>query len=46
MSGLFTELRQRNVFRVAAAYLTVAWLLLQIIETVDGLLTLPEWMGL
>ena len=32
--SLFNELKRRNVFRVGAAYLVVAWLLLQIMDTV------------
>jgi adenylate cyclase len=33
MSGFFSELRRRNVFRVGIAYLAVAWLVLQVAET-------------
>lgn len=32
--SLFTELRNRNVFRVAAAYVLSAWLLIQVVETI------------
>ena len=32
--GLVSELRRRNVFRVAAAYVVVAWLVVQVAETV------------
>lgn len=31
---LFAELKRRNVFRVAAAYLVSAWLIIQVVETV------------
>ena len=31
---LFNELRRRNVFRVAAAYLVSAWLIIQVVETI------------
>jgi TolB-like protein len=34
MSGLFQELKRRNVFRVAIAYLAVAWLILQVADIV------------
>jgi TolB-like protein len=44
MSGLFSELRRRNVFRVAAAYLVIGWLLLQVADTVIPALHLPEWI--
>ena len=30
----FDELKRRNVFRVGAAYLVVAWLALQVIDVV------------
>jgi len=31
---LLTELKRRNVFRVAAAYIVSAWLIIQVVETV------------
>jgi len=31
--SLFKELKQRNVFRVAAAYLAGAWLLIEVAQT-------------
>jgi uncharacterized membrane protein YhdT len=37
------ELRRRNVFKVGAAYLIVAWLIAQITNVVDRPLGLPEW---
>ena len=33
MVRVFQELRRRNVDRVAAAYLAVAWLIVQVVET-------------
>ena len=39
---LFEELRRRNVFRVAAAYLVTAWLLLQVVDVVGPLLGLSD----
>jgi len=32
--SLFAELKRRNVLRVAAAYLVLAWLLIQVTETI------------
>lgn len=32
--SLFNELKRRNVFRVAAAYVVAAWLLIQVAETI------------
>lgn len=34
MSRFFDELKRRNVFRVAAAYIVSAWLIIQVVETV------------
>jgi TolB-like protein len=42
--GLFNELKRRHVFKVGAAYLIVAWLLLQIIDVVSPILLLPLWI--
>jgi adenylate cyclase len=39
---LFEELKRRNVFRVAIAYVVVAWLVLQVGETLAPALRLPE----
>ena len=41
--SFWTELRRRNVFRVAAAYAVVAWLLIEISDTIFPRLQLPEW---
>lgn len=41
-SGFFAELRRRNVYRVALAYLVAAWLLVQVAATVFPYLGLPD----
>jgi TolB-like protein/Flp pilus assembly protein TadD len=43
--SLFAELRRRNVFRVAAAYVVIGWLVLQIAGTVIELIGAPPWLG-
>jgi TolB-like protein len=43
--GIFHELKRRNVFRVAIAYVVVTWLLLQVVDILVPMLTLPEWVG-
>ncbi|MGB5450101.1 MAG: hypothetical protein WBM80_14335 [Woeseiaceae bacterium] len=43
--SLFNELKRRNVFRVAIAYLVASWLLLQLADVLVPLLTLPEWVS-
>ncbi|MDJ0918064.1 MAG: tetratricopeptide repeat protein [Woeseiaceae bacterium] len=40
---LAAELRRRNVFRVAAAYLIVGWLLTEVLTTILPELGAPEW---
>ena len=42
--SLFKELKRRNVIRVAAAYVVIGWLLLQIASTLTPALHLPEWI--
>jgi adenylate cyclase len=42
--SFFTELKRRNVFRVGAAYLVVAWLVIQVTDTVVPALHLPGWI--
>ncbi len=43
--SLVVELRRRNVFRVAAAYLVVGWLLTEVLTTILPTLGAPEWMS-
>ena len=41
--SLLPELRRRNVFRVAAAYLVVGWLLTEVLTTILPTLGAPDW---
>ena len=41
----FTELRRRHVFRVAGAYLLLAWLVLQVTDVIISVLELPSGTG-
>ena len=41
----FAELKRRKVFRVAIAYVFVAWLLLQLGEILFDFLEVPTWAG-
>ena len=43
--SLFDELKRRNVFRVAIAFVIVAWLVLQVVDILVPMLALPEWVG-
>ena len=40
--SLFSELKRRNVLRVAAAYVAVSWLLIQVTETLFPVFGLPD----
>ncbi len=41
--SLFNELKRRKVFKVVIAYVIVAWLLLQVSDTLVPALHLPDW---
>jgi len=43
--SLVSELRRRNVFRMAVLYVVAAWLIMQVADAVIGLANLPEWIG-
>jgi TolB-like protein len=43
--SIVRELKRRNVFRVAIAYVIVGWLILQLTDVLMPLLSLPEWVG-
>ena len=43
--SLFTELKRRNVFRVALSYLVVGWLALQVFDVLVNTLELPAVWG-
>ena len=42
---VFEELRRRNVIRVGIAYLIGSWILLQVVDVLAPILTLPDWVG-
>jgi TolB-like protein len=44
LSSLFQELKRRNVFRVAIAYLAIAWLILQVADIVLENIGTPAWV--
>jgi hypothetical protein len=43
-TSLWAELKRRNVFRVAAAYAVVAWLLIQAADILLGNFGAPDWV--
>ena len=42
---LMSELKRRNVLRMAAIYVVAAWLILQFAEVLAGLTNIPDWLG-
>jgi len=42
--SFFNELKRRNVFKVGAAYIVVAWLLLQVADVVINNIGAPDWV--
>jgi TolB-like protein len=42
--SLFSELKRRNVFRVAVAYIVAAWLLVQVLELATESFGAPDWV--
>ncbi|MCH6572881.1 MAG: adenylyl cyclase, partial [Proteobacteria bacterium] len=45
MAGFLSELKRRNVIRVAIAYIIVAWLILQVVDVIVPILSVPDWVG-
>ena len=43
--GLISELRRRNVLRMAVLYAIAAWLIMQVAEVIMDLANLPDWIG-
>ncbi len=41
--SLLGEIKRRKVFQVAAVYVVVAWLLIQVVDVVNEPLNLPDW---
>jgi TolB-like protein len=44
MARLFEQLKRRNVLRAAAGYAVVAWLTIQVADTVFPILGVPTWV--
>ena len=43
--SLFSELKRRNIFKVAVAYLALGWVLVQITDVVVPALNLPDTLN-
>lgn len=42
---IYSELKRRNVFKVAVAYTIAGWLAIQVISTISPQLGFPEWIA-
>ena len=43
--SFFSELKRRNVYKVAAVYIIVSWVVLQVVDMFMSFMPLPEWTG-
>jgi len=43
MNNLFSELKRRNIFRVAGIYAVVGWILIQVAVALESSMKLPDW---
>ena len=43
ISNFFAELKRRRVYSVAAAYVVVAWLFIQVATQVFPFFSIPNW---
>lgn len=43
MGQLLRELQRRNVIRVAAAYLVVGWIVMQVVDVIGSASGMPDW---
>jgi serine/threonine-protein kinase len=44
MRRLFEQLKRRNVLRAATGYAVIAWLIIQVVDTVFPILGVPAWV--
>src|SRR5437660_6448042 len=44
MANFFTELKRRNVYKIAVAYAVVGWLIAQIATQIFPFLEIPNWV--
>src|SRR6058998_3990840 len=44
IDNFFAELKRRNVYKVAAAYAVVAWLLMQVASQIFPFFEIPNWV--
>ena len=45
MASFLGEVKRRKVFQIAAVYIVVAWLIMQVVDVIDEPLRVPEWFA-
>jgi adenylate cyclase len=45
LADFFAELKRRQIYRVGAAYVIVAWALIQLVEILEQIFALPLWIA-
>ncbi|MEE9170425.1 MAG: hypothetical protein V3U73_11695 [bacterium] len=45
MNNFFSELKRRNVVRVAIAYVVVTWVILQFVDIIVDIVSFPDWFS-
>ena len=43
MKNVFREVHRRSLWQVLGIYLGASWLILQVVDTLAGALSLPDW---
>ena len=41
--SFLNEIKRRKVFRLAAAYIVIAWVIIQVVTSIEEPLQLPDW---
>jgi adenylate cyclase len=45
MAAIVEELKRRHIYRIGAAYVVVAWLLIQLYNNLTPMINVPGWIG-
>jgi len=45
MASFLGEIKRRKVFQIAAVYVVIAWLTMQVVDVIDEPLRVPEWFA-
>ena len=45
LERLIREIHRRSLWQVLGIYVVASWIVLQVIDTLEGMVTLPEWFA-